>query len=120
MDQHRHRVHPERRREGTQGRRQKAGSGQKAIPGTAGVNAWSATPATARTRVKYSSNGIAALGVSSEDLLNDLEAAGYHFEALVVRDLQIYAQALGAMPTPGVTRTATRSTPSSHSLADAG
>ncbi len=39
--------------------------------------------------------GIAALGVSSEDLLNDLEAAGYHFEALVVRDLRIYAQALG-------------------------
>ncbi|RFA07027.1 AAA+ family ATPase [Subtercola boreus] len=39
--------------------------------------------------------GTAALGVSSVDLLNDLEAAGYHFEALVVRDLRIYAQSLG-------------------------
>jgi hypothetical protein len=39
--------------------------------------------------------GTAALGVDSGDLLNDLEAAGYHFEALVVRDLRIYAQPLG-------------------------
>lgn len=39
--------------------------------------------------------GTAALGVGSSDLLNDLEAAGFHFEALVVRDLRIYAQALG-------------------------
>lgn len=39
--------------------------------------------------------GTAALHVGSEDLLRDLEAAGYHFEALVVRDLRIYAQALG-------------------------
>jgi hypothetical protein len=33
--------------------------------------------------------------VGSGDLLRDLNAAGYHFEALVVRDLRIYAQALG-------------------------
>jgi len=37
----------------------------------------------------------AALGVSSADLLNDLPAAGYHFEALVVRDLRVYAQQFG-------------------------
>lgn len=36
-----------------------------------------------------------ALGVSSADLLSDLPAAGYHFEALVVRDLRVYAQRLG-------------------------
>lgn len=39
--------------------------------------------------------GTAALHVGSEDLLRDLEAAGFHFEALVVRDLRIYSQALG-------------------------
>lgn len=39
--------------------------------------------------------GTAALGVTSNDLLNDLNAAGYHFEALVVRDLRIYSQPLG-------------------------
>lgn len=39
--------------------------------------------------------GAAALGVSSNDLLHDLEAAGFHFEALAVRDLRIYAQPLG-------------------------
>jgi predicted AAA+ superfamily ATPase len=39
--------------------------------------------------------GTAALHVGSDDLLRDLNAAGYHFEALVVRDLRIYAQALG-------------------------
>lgn len=39
--------------------------------------------------------GTAALGVGSRDLLMDLEAAGYHFEALAIRDLRIYAQALG-------------------------
>ncbi|MDR1078179.1 MAG: DUF4143 domain-containing protein [Propionibacteriaceae bacterium] len=38
--------------------------------------------------------GAAALHVGSGDLLRDLNAAGYHFEALVVRDLRIYAQAL--------------------------
>lgn len=40
--------------------------------------------------------GTAALGVRVHDLLNDLEAAGYQFESLVVRDLRVYAQALGA------------------------
>jgi uncharacterized protein len=39
--------------------------------------------------------GTAALGVSSSDLLHDLEAAGYHFEALAIRDLRVYAQPLG-------------------------
>ncbi|MDR0990517.1 MAG: DUF4143 domain-containing protein [Propionibacteriaceae bacterium] len=39
--------------------------------------------------------GTAALNVGSQDLLRDLEAAGFHFEALVIRDLRIYAQALG-------------------------
>lgn len=38
--------------------------------------------------------GTAALGVGSRDLLSDLNAAGFHFEALVVRDLRIYAQPL--------------------------
>lgn len=57
-----------------------------------------------RTRLRVSSVhyfvdpslGTAALGVGRNDLLNDLAAAGYHFESLVVRDLRIYAQALGA------------------------
>lgn len=40
--------------------------------------------------------GTAALGVGSADLLHDLPAAGLHFESLVVRDLRIYTQALGA------------------------
>lgn len=39
--------------------------------------------------------GAAALHVGSQDLLRDLEAAGFHFEALVIRDLRIYSQALG-------------------------
>lgn len=38
--------------------------------------------------------GTAALNVGSRDLLADLQAAGFHFEALVVRDLRIYAQQL--------------------------
>lgn len=36
----------------------------------------------------------AALGVGPTQLLNDLNAMGFHFEALVVRDLRIYAQPL--------------------------
>lgn len=40
--------------------------------------------------------GTSALGVGVDDLLRDLEAAGLHFESLVVRDLRIYSQALGA------------------------
>ena len=40
--------------------------------------------------------GLAALGVGTQDLLRDLNAAGYHFESLVLRDLRVYGQALGA------------------------
>lgn len=39
--------------------------------------------------------GIAALGVGPGQLLADLNAAGFHFEALIVRDLRVYAQPLG-------------------------
>lgn len=39
--------------------------------------------------------GVAALGVGSTELMNDLPATGFHFEALAVRDLRIYAQPLG-------------------------
>ena len=38
--------------------------------------------------------GPAALGVGSKDLLADLNAAGFHFEALVLRDLLVFAQPL--------------------------
>lgn len=38
--------------------------------------------------------GTAALGVSSKDLLADPNAAGFHFEALALRDLRVYAQPL--------------------------
>lgn len=38
--------------------------------------------------------GPAALGVGSKDLLADLNAAGFHFEALALRDLRVYAQPL--------------------------
>jgi predicted AAA+ superfamily ATPase len=40
--------------------------------------------------------GTAALGVGRDDLLRDLEAAGFHFESLALRDLRIYSQHLGA------------------------
>lgn len=57
-----------------------------------------------RTRLRASavhyfvdpSLGTAALGVGVKDLLSDLEAAGYHFESLVLRDLRVYSQALEA------------------------
>ncbi len=39
--------------------------------------------------------GTAAIGVGSKELLADLNAAGFHFEALAIRDLRIYAQPLG-------------------------
>jgi len=48
-----------------------------------------------RAAVRYfvdPSLGPAALGVGSEELLADPKALGYHFEALAVRDLRIYAQ----------------------------
>lgn len=41
--------------------------------------------------------GTAALGVGSKDLLADPNAAGFHFEALVLRDLHIYSQPLDGM-----------------------
>lgn len=40
--------------------------------------------------------GTAALGAGSDDLIADPQALGFHFEALVVRDLRIYAQLLDA------------------------
>lgn len=40
--------------------------------------------------------GVAALGVGTAELLADLEAAGFHFESLGLRDLRIYSQPLGA------------------------
>ncbi len=57
-----------------------------------------------RTRLRTSpvhhfvdpSLGTAALGVGVDALLKDLEAAGLHFESLVLRDLRIYSQAMGA------------------------
>ena len=39
--------------------------------------------------------GTAALRVGSADLLRDIEAAGFHFEAMATRDLRVYAQPLG-------------------------
>lgn len=39
--------------------------------------------------------GLAALRVGTRELLADLGAAGFHFESLVLRDLRVYAQALG-------------------------
>lgn len=38
--------------------------------------------------------GVGALSAGPDQLLRDLNAAGFHFEALVVRDLRIYAQPL--------------------------
>lgn len=39
--------------------------------------------------------GVAALGVGPVQLLRDLNATGFHFEAMVVRDLRVYTQPLG-------------------------
>ena len=36
----------------------------------------------------------AALGIGPDDLINDLETAGFLFEALAIRDLRVYANAL--------------------------
>ena len=50
-----------------------------------------------RTPVRYlvdPSLGLAALNIGSTELLADLNALGLHFEALVMRDLRIYAQPL--------------------------
>jgi len=67
------------------------------------VDAWaphmrSSTPLrkTAKRYMVDPSLGVAAIGVGPERLLNDLNATGFHFEAMVVRDLRVYTQALGA------------------------
>ena len=39
--------------------------------------------------------GVAALGVGPKQLLGDFNAAGFHFKAMVVRDLRVYANPLG-------------------------
>lgn len=39
--------------------------------------------------------GVAALATGPEQLLRDLNATGFHFEAMVVRDLRAYAQPIG-------------------------
>lgn len=39
--------------------------------------------------------GIASLGAGPTQLLRDLNAAGFHFEGLVARDLRVYGQPLG-------------------------
>jgi predicted AAA+ superfamily ATPase len=39
--------------------------------------------------------GLSALKVGTRELLSDLNAAGFHFESLVLRDLRVYAQSLG-------------------------
>lgn len=38
---------------------------------------------------------VGALGVGSSELLGDLEATGFMFESLAIRDLRVYAQPLG-------------------------
>ena len=66
------------------------------------LEAWS-PHMRSRTRLRASavhhfvdpSLGTAALGVGTADLLNDLSAAGFHFESLVMRDLRVYSQAHG-------------------------
>lgn len=40
--------------------------------------------------------GPAALGIGTSELITDLNALGLHYEALVIRDLRIYAQPLDA------------------------
>lgn len=40
--------------------------------------------------------GPAALGIGTSELMTDLNALGLHYEALVIRDLRIYAQPLDA------------------------
>lgn len=39
--------------------------------------------------------GVAALGIGPDDLVNDLQTMGLFFETLCVRDLRVYADALG-------------------------
>ncbi len=57
-----------------------------------------------RTRLRASpvhhfvdpSLGVGALGVGVDQLLSDLNAAGFHFESLALRDLRVYAGSHGA------------------------
>jgi predicted AAA+ superfamily ATPase len=63
---------------------------------------------------------VAALGQGPSQLLGDLNATGFFFENLVVRDIRIYAQRLGGRYTTGVTRTRTKSTSSSPCPTDDG
>lgn len=57
-----------------------------------------------RTRLRASavhhfvdpSLGTAALGIGTRQLRQDFNAAGMHFESLVMRDLRVYGQSLGA------------------------
>ena len=42
-----------------------------------------------------SSIAVAALGLGPEDLIGDLETFGFLFETMCVRDLRVYADALG-------------------------
>lgn len=69
---------------------------------TEDVPAWaphmrSTTPlrSTATRYLADPSLGVPALGIGPQRLLTDLNATGFHFEALVVRDLRVYAQPLG-------------------------
>lgn len=69
---------------------------------TEDVPAWaphmrSTTPlrSTATRYLADPSLGVAALGIGPQRLLTDLNATGFHFEALVARDLRVYAQPLG-------------------------
>ena len=41
--------------------------------------------------------GPAALGIGSSQLLADLNGAGFHFEAMAMRDLRVYSQPLGGV-----------------------
>ena len=42
-----------------------------------------------------SSIAVAAMGIGPDDLMKDLRAYGYFFESMAVRDLRVYADALG-------------------------
>lgn len=64
--------------------------------------------------------GPAALGIGSAELLADLEAAVFHFEAMVIRDLGSTHNHSEASSSPGATPTAARWTPSSRCPEDGG
>ena len=46
-----------------------------------------------------------ALGIGPDDLIKDLNTLGLVFETMAVRDLRVYADALGARYTTTATRT---------------